>query len=94
MSVLFLLIPLSVIVAGCFLAAFIWAVRSGQYEDTCTPSMRILLDDAVPSNGDGDEANPARFPATRVERENGASKGCAPSENAKSISKQTTSDKP
>ena len=28
-----------------FLAAFIWAVRSGQYEDTCTPSMRLLLDD-------------------------------------------------
>lgn len=92
MSVIFLLIPLSVIVAGCFLAAFIWAVRSGQYEDTCTPSMRILLDDATPANGD--EANPARFPATRVERENAASKGCVPSESATSISKQTTSDKP
>jgi len=46
MSVLMLLIPLSVLIAACFLAAFFWAVRSGQYEDTCTPAMRILTDDA------------------------------------------------
>jgi len=45
-SVLMLLIPLSVLIAACFLAAFFWAVRSGQYEDTCTPAMRILTDDA------------------------------------------------
>ena len=47
MSVIFLLIPLSIVIAACFLGAFIWAVRSGQYEDTCTPSMRVLLDDAA-----------------------------------------------
>jgi cbb3-type cytochrome oxidase maturation protein len=46
MSVIFLLIPLSIVIAACFLGAFFWAVRSGQYEDTCTPSMRVLLDDA------------------------------------------------
>jgi len=46
MSVILLLIPLSVAVAGGFLAAFIWAVRSGQYEDTHTPSMRLLGDEA------------------------------------------------
>ena len=48
MSVILLLIPLSVIVAAVFLAAFIWAVRSGQFEDTCTPSMRLLTDDRQP----------------------------------------------
>ena len=47
MSVIFLLIPLSIVIAACFLWAFIWAVRSGQYEDTCTPSMRVLLEDAA-----------------------------------------------
>ena len=47
MSAIFLLIPLSLAFAGAFLAAFIWAVRSGQYEDTCTPSMRLLMDEAV-----------------------------------------------
>lgn len=46
MSIIFILIPLSILVAAGFLAAFIWAVRSGQYEDTCTPSMRVLLDPA------------------------------------------------
>ena len=45
MSVIFLLIPLSLLIAGGFLVAFIWAVRSGQYEDTCTPAMRQLLDE-------------------------------------------------
>ena len=45
MSVIFLLIPLSILIALCFLGAFIWAVRSGQYEDTCTPSMRLLLEE-------------------------------------------------
>ncbi|MEW6157544.1 MAG: cbb3-type cytochrome oxidase assembly protein CcoS [Verrucomicrobiota bacterium] len=45
MIVIFLLIPLSIVIATCFLAAFIWAVRSGQYEDTCTPSWRLLLED-------------------------------------------------
>jgi cbb3-type cytochrome oxidase maturation protein len=45
MSVILVLIPLSVMIAGGFLAAFFWAVRSGQYDDTCTPSMRLLTDD-------------------------------------------------
>jgi len=47
MSVLLILIPLSLVVAALFLGAFIWAVRAGQYEDTCTPSMRVLADDGT-----------------------------------------------
>jgi cbb3-type cytochrome oxidase maturation protein len=46
MSVILILIPVSVLVAAGFLAGFIWAVRSGQYDDTTTPSMRMLTDDA------------------------------------------------
>ena len=45
MSVIFILIPLSIIIAACFLVAFVWAVRSGQYEDTCTPAMRLLVEE-------------------------------------------------
>jgi cbb3-type cytochrome oxidase maturation protein len=37
MSAILFLIPLSVVIAACFLAAFIWAVRSGQFE---TPAPR------------------------------------------------------
>jgi len=42
MNVVFILVIVSLVVAVSFLACFIWAVRSGQYEDTCTPSMRVL----------------------------------------------------
>jgi cbb3-type cytochrome oxidase maturation protein len=57
MSVILLLIPLSVLFAAVFLAAFIWAVRSGQFEDTCTPSMRLLMDDRQPK----ENAKPTTF---------------------------------
>ena len=53
MSIILVLIPLSIVFAVAFLAAFIWAVRSGQYEDTCTPSMRLLLDDPATKPPDG-----------------------------------------
>jgi cbb3-type cytochrome oxidase maturation protein len=45
MSVLVLLIAAGGAVAGGFLAAFAWAVRAGQFDDTATPPVRILLDD-------------------------------------------------
>ena len=49
MSVILLLIPLSLVVATGFLGAFFWAVRSGQYEDTVTPSMRLLTEESQSS---------------------------------------------
>lgn len=45
MSVVFILVFVAIIMAGVFLVAFVWAVKSGQYEDTYTPSVRILFDD-------------------------------------------------
>ncbi len=45
MSVIIILIGFSLIVASGFLFAFLWAARSGQYEDDYTPSVRILFDD-------------------------------------------------
>lgn len=50
MNIVFLLIILSLFVALMFLGAFFWAVRTGQYEDDYTPSMRILLDDQHPNH--------------------------------------------
>jgi len=47
MSVLFILIIISLVVAASFLGAFIWSVKSGQYEDGYTPSVRMLFDDEV-----------------------------------------------
>ena len=45
MNILYLLIGVSLLAALSFLVLFIWAVRTGQYDDTYTPSVRILFDD-------------------------------------------------
>lgn len=44
MSVILLLVIVGILVAGGFLIAFIWAVRNGQYDDSYSPSVRILFD--------------------------------------------------
>jgi len=44
-NVIFILIAVSLLVAIGFLVSFIWSIRSGQYEDEYTPSVRILFDD-------------------------------------------------
>ena len=45
MSALFILIAVSLLVAIGFLGAFLWAARSGQYDDDYTPAVRILFED-------------------------------------------------
>ena len=47
MSVIYLLITISIIVALLFLYAFIRAVRQGQFDDDYTPSVRMLFDDEI-----------------------------------------------
>lgn len=47
MSVIYLLISISIAVAIGFFIAFIRAVKSGQYDDDYTPSVRMLFDDEL-----------------------------------------------
>jgi cbb3-type cytochrome oxidase maturation protein len=47
MSVVIVLILASLTVGLVFLGAFIWSVRSGQYEDTVTPALRVLADETT-----------------------------------------------
>ena len=49
MNVMIVLVIVSVLVAGGFLAAFIWSVKKGQFDDDYTPSVRMLFDDTVTS---------------------------------------------
>jgi cbb3-type cytochrome oxidase maturation protein len=44
MTIIFFLIAASTIVAVIFLAAFVWAMRTGQYDDDHSPAVRILGD--------------------------------------------------
>jgi len=55
MSVMYLLIAFSLLIASAFLLAFIWAMKNGQYEDKYTPSVRILFDDAPNGNASADK---------------------------------------
>ncbi len=45
MNNLVYLIPAALLLGGISLGAFIWALRSGQYEDLDGAAARILLDD-------------------------------------------------
>ena len=45
MNIIVLLITISLGIALLFLGAFLWTMKSGQYEDTYTPSVRMLFDD-------------------------------------------------
>ena len=47
MSIIYMLLAVSVIVALVFFVAFIVSVRAGQYDDTYTPSVRMLFDDEL-----------------------------------------------
>ena len=48
MDILFLLIPISLIIMGIAVWVFLWAIRSGQFEDLEGPAHRILMDDDDP----------------------------------------------
>ena len=52
MNVIFLLIIISLVVALLFLYAFLKAVRQGQFDDSYTPSVRVLFDDEVKKEDD------------------------------------------
>jgi cbb3-type cytochrome oxidase maturation protein len=47
MSVIYILISISIVVAVFFVLAFLRAVKSGQYDDDYTPSVRMLFDDEL-----------------------------------------------
>lgn len=57
MSVIILLIGASLTVALIFLGAFLWAVKNGQYDDSYTPSVRMLFDNANPKADKEDTTN-------------------------------------
>jgi len=55
MSVLYIVLPLALLIAAAAVIAFIWATRSGQFDDLDTPAVRMLHDD-LPEKKDGNGA--------------------------------------
>ena len=52
MSVIIILICVSLLVASGFLISFIWAIKNGQYDDTYSPSVRMLFEDELKEKPD------------------------------------------
>ena len=50
MSVIYMLLTISIIVAVIFFVAFIFSVKQGQYDDSYTPSVRMLFEDEIVEN--------------------------------------------
>ena len=62
METIFVLLPLALLIAVIAVGLFIWAARTGQFDDLETPAVRILFDD------DEASANDAKAETRRVPR--------------------------
>jgi cbb3-type cytochrome oxidase maturation protein len=60
MGVIVILILASLGVAGVFLGVFVWASRSGQFDDTTTPPLRMLTDDPPPARPSSSASVPSK----------------------------------
>ncbi|GAK33103.1 hypothetical protein JCM17846_27810 [Iodidimonas nitroreducens] len=69
MSVLLFLIPIALFLGGLGLAAFLWSLRSGQYDDLDGAAARILLDDDGPDSDRDSDRDSARDSASDSARE-------------------------
>lgn len=61
MSVLIYLVPISLLLLGAAIWAFVWAVRAGQFDDLDTPPLDILAEDRrEPRRQASNQADPER----------------------------------
>lgn len=58
MTIIYMLLAISVVVAIVFFVMFIVSIRSGQYDDTYTPSVRMLFEDELVKEETKDEPEP------------------------------------
>ena len=62
METIFVLLPLALLIAAVAVGFFIWAARTGQFDDLDTPAVRILFDDEEPHQPAAPDASPRRVP--------------------------------
>ena len=58
MNILLALIPISLLLLGLAIWAFLWAVRRGQFDDLDTPALDMLREDDKPAPPKGNPAEP------------------------------------
>jgi len=60
MTIIYMLLAISVFVALIFFALFIFSVKKGQYDDTYTPSVRMLFEDELVKEGTTNKKNTSK----------------------------------
>lgn len=66
METIFVLLPLALLIASIAVGFFIWAAKTGQFDDLDTPAVRMLFDDEAPA---GATSSPTPSASTRGVRE-------------------------
>lgn len=73
METIFVLLPLALLIAAIAVGFFIWAVRTGQFDDLETPAVRMLFDDPPsrrpPVDPTKDDASARQAPPSRDREE-------------------------
>jgi len=69
MEILYLLIPLSLVLAGVIVWVFLWAVRSGQFDDMEGPAHEILMDNDDPVIESQEEGPPPEDPGQQAPKQ-------------------------
>ena len=76
MTDFFYLIPVALALGAAGLAAFMWSLRSGQYEDLDGAAERILFDDDQPLKGTGEERRSTHDQTERLMPSPASDDGC------------------
>jgi cbb3-type cytochrome oxidase maturation protein len=74
MTIIILLILISLSMAIVFLGIFYWSMKSGQYDDTYTPSVRMLFEDKKKETGSKKNNSGVSLPNTNTETDGQAPK--------------------
>lgn len=57
MGIIIILISISLVIAVGFLLSFLWSMKTGQFDDTYSPSVRMLFEDKPQPEPANDEKN-------------------------------------
>ena len=68
MNIIYMLLAISVFVALIFFALFIYSVKKGQYDDTYTPSVRMLFEDELVKEGTSNKSETSKEKRTNPKK--------------------------
>jgi cbb3-type cytochrome oxidase maturation protein len=89
METIFVLLPLALLIAAIAVGLFIWAARTGQFDDLDTPAVRILFDDEPQPRTGRDSSAPVRRSVSRSQ-ETSATEATSDPRSAVALAKAET----